>query len=175
MKLPRVFQFIAIALILFGADAILKTYVHVYIPVMSASTPIYPYGGIAVFQDWHGIDFSIIHVNNKGAAWGMFASIQSYLLYARVMIIGGLLTYLFFFKSDPYRKFCLMLICTGAIGNVIDYFVYGHVIDMFYFTFWGFSYPIFNIADSSIFCGIALLLIQSFFSKRKKQTVGKEA
>lgn len=168
MNWQKAFQYIAFALIIFAADAILKAYVHLSIPVMNVSSPIYPYDGIGVFRNWHGIDFAITHVINKGAAWGAFASLQQYLLYARIAIISGLITYLFFIKADPFRKFCLTLIATGAIGNVVDYFVYGHVIDMFYFIFWGYSYPVFNIADSVIFCGIASLLLQSFFLKAKK-------
>ena len=157
----------AMALIIFAADAILKAYIHLSMPVMSAASPIYPFGGIGVFQDWHGIDFAIVHVINKGAAWGILAGVHEYLLYARILIIGGLLTYLFFFTADSFRKFCLTLIVTGAIGNVVDYFVYGHVVDMFYFIFWGYSYPVFNLADSAIFCGIAALLTQSFWQKVK--------
>ncbi len=163
----------AIALIIFSADAILKAYVHLSIPVMNAASPIYPYDGIGVCHNWHGIDFAITHVVNKGAAWGAFASLQEYVLYARILIIGGLITYLFFIKAEPFRKLCLTLIATGAIGNVVDYFVYGHVIDMFYFIFWGYSYPVFNIADSAIFCGIACLLLQSVLLKTKKDVSRK--
>lgn len=165
MNWKRAFSYIAIAVILFMADVGLKAYIHYNIPTINASTPIYPYGGIGIFRDWHGIDFCMVHVINKGAAWGVFASLQEYLLYARVAIIGGLLTYLFFVQASAYRKFSLMLIATGAFGNVVDYFVYGHVVDMFYFMFWGYSYPVFNIADSAIFIGIMLLLGEALLSK----------
>ncbi len=175
MNWQKAFQFAAVALIIFAADAILKAYVHLCIPVLFFASPVYPYDGIGIFQDWHGIDFAITHVMNKGAAWGAFAQFQQYLLYARLLIIGGLIVALFLKKADPFRKGCFTLIITGAIGNVIDYFVYGHVIDMFYFRFWGYSFPVFNIADSAIFCGIALLLLESLFSKRKKSSRVGEA
>jgi signal peptidase II len=165
MKWKKALNFIGIAAFLFIVDFGLKAYIHHNIPTINASNPAYPYGGIAVFHNWHGIDFSIVHVINKGAAWGFFASLQEYLLYARVAIIGGLLTYLIFVSASSYRKFSLLLIATGALGNVIDYFVYGHVVDMFYFVFWGYSYPVFNIADSAIFLGIMLLLGETLFSK----------
>lgn len=167
MNWKKAFIFIAFAIFLFMSDAMLKAYIHHEIPPISASSPIYPYGGIGVFRGWHGIDFSIVHVINKGAAWGVFASLQKYLLYARIAIIGGLLTYLLFVKSSAYRKWCLTLIATGAFGNVVDYFVYGHVVDMFYLIFWGYSYPVFNIADSAIFSGIVLLIAEALFSKLK--------
>ncbi|MBS0603437.1 MAG: signal peptidase II [Verrucomicrobia bacterium] len=172
MNWKKAFSFIALAIVIFFADGALKAYIHHNIPTINASTPIFPYGGISVFRDWHGIDFSIVHVINKGAAWGVFASLQEYLLYARVAIIGGLLTYLIFVKASTYRKFSLMLIATGAFGNVVDYFVYGHVVDMFYFVFWGYSYPVFNIADSAIFLGIMLLLGEALLAKMRS---GKSA
>ncbi len=165
MSWKKALSFISFAICLFLADMGLKAYIHTNIPTISVSTPIYPYGGIGVLRDWHGIDFSIVHVINKGAAWGAFASLQNYLLYARIAIIGGLLTYLFFVKASSYRKFCLMLITTGAFGNVVDYFAYGHVVDMFYFIFWGYSYPVFNIADSVIFLGIMLLFCEALVTK----------
>jgi len=165
--LKKIFSILGLAIFLFIADALLKAYIHYSVPVMNYASPIYPYGGIGVFKDWHGIEFSITHVINKGAAWGAFASLQQYLLYFRLVIIGGLLTYLFFVKNSSYSKLALTLIATGAIGNVIDYFVYGHVVDMFYFVFWGYSYPVFNIADAAIFSGIFMLVTSSLFQKIK--------
>jgi signal peptidase II len=173
MSWKKAFVFIGFALVIFIADFLLKAYIHHNVPPINASTPIYPFGGVGVFRDWHGIDFSIVHVINKGAAWGVFASLQEYLLYARVAIIGGLLSYLFFVRASPFRKFCLLLIATGAFGNVVDYFIYGHVVDMFYFIFWRYSYPVFNIADSAIFLGIALLLGEALFDKLRSARPSK--
>lgn len=167
MSWKRICTFAVLVLILFAADALLKAYVDSNIVHISAALPIYPYGGIGVFRDWHGIDFCIVHVANKGAAWGLFASLQEYLLYVRIAIIGGLFTYLFFVKATAFRKFCLSVILAGALGNVLDFFIYGHVVDMFFFTFWGYTYPVFNIADSAIFAGISLMLVQSIVARSK--------
>jgi signal peptidase II len=173
MTAKKAFSFLALALLLFMVDGALKAYVHYNIPTVYASFPVYPFGGIGVFKDWYGIDFSIVHVINRGAAWGIFSSMQEYLLYVRVAIIGGLLAYLVFGRTSSYRKFSLMLVTTGALGNVIDYFVYGHVVDMFYFIFWGRSYPVFNLADSVIFTGILLLIIEGFVANIKAKTSSK--
>lgn len=154
-------------------DIFSKAYTHQSIPPMSWSSPVFPYGGIAVFHDWHGIDFSINYVMNKGAAWGVFASLQQYLLYARLVIIGGLISYLIFGKMSFMQQVAFYLIATGAIGNVVDFFVYGHVVDMFHFAFWGYSYPVFNIADASIFCGICLLFVRGFQGKSKAASKAK--
>ena len=173
MNWKKAFAFIAIGAAILMADAILKAYIHYTFPTVGASSPIYPYGGVGVFRDWHGIDFSIVHVINRGAAWGFLATMQEVLFYVRMAIIGGLLSYLFFVKSTPFKKFCLMLVAAGAVGNVADYFIYGHVVDMFYFIFWGYSYPVFNIADSAIFSGIFLLVLQSMWSKVRKSSPSK--
>lgn len=148
-------------LVLF-CDIFSKAWIHFKLPLM---TQFFPHGGIPVFQNVLGINFSIVHQTNKGAAWGLFAYFQDYLLFFRIAMIGLILAYLIFFNKNPLRRFPLLLILMGAIGNVIDYFVYGHVIDMFYFNFWGYSYPVFNIADSAIFCGVMLLLFQSSSKK----------
>jgi len=173
MNWKKALSFLALAIIIFMADAGLKAYIYHNVPSLSSSSPVFPYGGISIFRDWHGIDFSMVHVINKGAAWGVFSSLQNYLLYARVAVIGGLLTYLLFVHASSYRKFSLMLVVAGAIGNVADHFVYGHVIDMFYFIFWGYSYPVFNIADSAIFVGIMLLLAEALVTKIRSKKSSK--
>lgn len=174
MNWKKALSFFACAVFIFMADVFLKAYTHYEIPLITSSSPVYPYGGIGVFRGWHGIDFSIVHVINRGAAWGVFSSLHDYLLYARMAIIGGLVSYLLFIKASAYRKFSLMLITTGALGNVVDYFVYGHVVDMFYFNFWGYSYPVFNIADSAIFMGIVLLLNEALTGKFKQKRSSKK-
>ncbi|MES2345875.1 MAG: signal peptidase II [Chlamydiota bacterium] len=154
-----------LAATLFLADFFLKSYVSQNIPLMSHASPFYPYGGIPVFHHFCGISFSINHVLNRGAAWGMFASFQEVLLYLRIVVISGLFIHVLFFNRDRFKDIPFVLIITGAISNVVDYFVYGQVVDMFYFTFGSYSFPLFNIADSAIFSGVALLLLISLFKK----------
>jgi signal peptidase II len=166
MSFKKTVFLIGICFFILGLDVGIKAYSYYCIPPMWLSPSIYPYGGIPVFYDFLGVDFSINHVANKGAAWGMFSSHQSYLLIVRVLIILGMIGYLCITKIAYVKRFALSLIVTGAIGNVIDYFVYGHVIDMLYFKFWGYSYPVFNIADSSIFAGIVILFFSSVNEKK---------
>jgi signal peptidase II len=178
MKWTKTISCFFLACVILMADVALKAYVHYSIPPSHFSSPIFPFGGITVFRDWHGIDFAITHVVNRGAAWGILASFQEYLLYARILIIGGLISYLIFAKTNGLRKLCMLLIATGAIGNVLDTFIYGHVVDMFYFVLWGYSNPVFNLADSAIFCGIALIAIEALICKLKsskslKKNIGR--
>ncbi len=125
----------------------------------------YPYGGVAVFEDFFGIQFALNYATNQGAAWGVLADYKIPLLIARIALVVGMLVYLCFYNKKKTWNFPFALILGGAIGNIVDIFLYGHVVDMFHFVFWGYSYPVFNVADSCIFIGIAWLMI---ISSRKK-------
>lgn len=166
MTFKKVAFLIFLCLFFLFCDVLSKAYCYFYVPPMTSS--VYPYGGIGVFRDVLGIDLSINYVENKGAAWGVLSSYQQYLMYARMIIILCLLSYVSICKMPYVRRFSLAFITTGAIGNVIDYFIYGHVVDMFHFRFFGYSYPVFNIADSMIFLGVVILFIFSFFEKKKQ-------
>ncbi len=60
----------------------------------------------------------------------------------------------------------LSLLLGGALGNVIDRLVHGHVIDFIHVHYKGWHYPIFNIADSAITVGVLLVLYQAFWLDR---------
>jgi len=53
-----------------------------------------------------------------------------------------------------------ILVLSGAISNVIDRFVYGGVIDFIHFSFGGYSFPVFNIADVCIVLGVAIIFFE---------------
>ena len=57
----------------------------------------------------------------------------------------------------------------GAMGNVIDRFVHGHVIDFLLFYWQSYYYPAFNVADSFICVGAGLLIIDGM--KHKKEAI----
>lgn len=147
-------------------DFLTKAWTVAEIPVMSSH--IYPYGGIGVFQNIFGIEFSLIHTINRGAAWGILSNYQGALLIFRIVLIVGTFIYLKFFNTRRQWELPFALIIAGALGNVIDFFVYGHVIDMFHFVLWGYDYPVFNVADSTIFIGICWLFLLSWKDKRQK-------
>ena len=83
----------------------------------------------------------------------MLASLHKPLLIIRICVILGLLGYLWNTALSFKKTLFLIAILAGAVGNVLDSFLYGHVIDMFHFLFWGRSYGIFNFADAMIFMG----------------------
>ncbi len=159
------FKLFLVGLGILALDMSSKGIIHLLFKPFELASPFFPFGGIAVFQKG-GVDFCIHHVTNRGVAWGMGESWQMAILFIRCAIVLGLAIYLRLSAKAYLQRYGLMLIMIGGIGNILDYFIYGHVVDMFHFIFWGYSYPVFNIADSAIFCGIAALLWTSWKTSR---------
>lgn len=155
-----------LGIFVFFADLISKYLTNAYLPIMQRNWLWYPYGGIGIAKNFLGIEFSLSHQINRGAAWGMLADYQVPLLYFRLALIVFLVIYAFFFNKHPNREVPLALIIAGAFGNVLDYFFYGHVVDMLHFILWGYDFPVFNLADSAIFIGVVYLLILSKLESR---------
>lgn len=156
-----------IGITLFIFDAVSKYLTQKHLSMISFSNSTYPYGGIGIFPNFFGIEFSIIHLTNKGAAWGIFSNFQIPLLILRCVMITGLFGYLFFYNKNKSWEVPLTLIAVGALGNVADYFIYGHVVDMLHFVLWGYSFPAFNVADSAITIGVSWMIINSFFCHKE--------
>ncbi len=158
--ISRIQRLLLVLFVVIAVDQALKFWVYSSLPSMRWHNFSYPFGGIGVFQDFlGGIDFAIVNQANKGAAWGLFSDWPHSLLVARALVTAVLL--LWFLRTKREKAlFPLALIIAGALSNIGDFFFYGHVVDMFSFRFWGWDYPVFNIADSSIFCGVALFLLR---------------
>lgn len=149
-------KWLPLLFLLLGLDVLTKILAIQYVPPMAYGA--FPFGGMAIFS-LGGVTFSLNYIVNTGMAWGLFAGHSGLLFALRTIIILGLL----FFVP---KRWPIWLVVAGAIGNAIDYCLYGHVIDFFHFTFWGYSFPIFNIADSCITIGALSLLL---FSRKEKQ------
>jgi signal peptidase II len=159
-----------IILAILTLDMVSKGMTHFYFSPFELSPHFFPFGGLTVFQAF-GIDFCIHHVTNKGIAWGLGGAFQEAILVVRVAIIAAIAVYMQRSLKAPAHRYPLALIVAGGLGNILDYFIYGHVIDMFHFIFWGYSYPVFNVADASIFLGIAALLWMSWKQSRSADAV----
>lgn len=146
-------------------DQVTKYLTFKFIPLVDQVPYVYPYGGIGVFRNWLGVEFSLNYMTNKGAAWGILGHYQFPLVLLRIGLILAMSFYLFFINKHKSWQLPLIAIMMGALGNVLDFFVYGHVIDMLHFVLWGYEFPIFNVADSFISVGIFSLLILSWFNK----------
>ena len=114
-----------------------------------------------------GIELQITHAINSGAAWSIFEDFPRLLVALRIILVLALLMFLFYYNKRPNWRMPLILIISGAVGNLIDYFVYGYVIDMIHFRFWGYDYPVFNVADICIFLGSVWIMLSAFTESSK--------
>lgn len=161
------------ALVLLGmallfVDFFTKAYVYHLLPIATPSLH-YPYGGIGVFENVLGVDFSIGLTINRGAAWGLFADFQLLLLIVRILVILAMICYVLFINTNRRAVLPFTLIIAGALGNVVDAFLYGYVIDFFRFNLWGYNFPVFNVADTCITLGVIWLFGVALLSKSPKK------
>lgn len=107
--------------------------------------------------------FNLVLAYNKGAAFSFLANEggwQRYFFTAIGIAAAVFIVYLLK-RHAGQRLFCwaLALILGGAIGNVIDRILYGHVIDFLDFYVGNWHWPAFNVADSAICVGAVLFVI----------------
>jgi signal peptidase II len=116
--------------------------------------------------------FNLVLTYNTGAAFSFLSEAsgwQRWFLSAIAAIASIVIIYLLH-KYRTEKLFCLSLslILGGALGNLWDRITLGHVVDFLDFYIGDYHWPAFNIADSAIFIGAALLIIESFSSAEKK-------
>ncbi len=102
--------------------------------------------------------FDFTYVENRGAAWGMFS--EQRWVFILISTIAILALFAFLFIERPKNKLllaALFLILAGGIGNMIDRLALGYVVDFIEFAFM--EFPVFNIADSCVCIGAALLIL----------------
>ena len=115
--------------------------------------------------------FNIVLAYNKGAAFSFLASESGWQRPLFTAIgIGAAVYIIYLLKShSSQRLFCwaLALILGGAIGNVTDRILYGHVIDFLDFYYGGVHFPAFNLADSAICLGAGLFILDELRRVRR--------
>ena len=107
--------------------------------------------------------FHLTLVLNTGAAFGLFRDKNYFFVAASLIVITLIFVYALLRRFDNLAVLiALGMIMGGAIGNLIDRLAFGCIIDFLDFRVW----PVFNIADSSITVGSALLILNIFFNKK---------
>jgi len=111
--------------------------------------------------------FNFTYVHNYGAAFSFLYDAggwQRYFLTAVALVVSGLI--LWWLKQTERNQVLLPVafafILGGALGNVYDRMMFGYVIDFIDVYYGSYHWPAFNVADSSIFIGAALLIIDMF-------------
>jgi signal peptidase II len=114
--------------------------------------------------------FNLVHVHNSGAAFSLFADQPGWQrwFFLTIALIATVVIVFLLKKTAgrPLFSAALALILGGAVGNVIDRVLYGYVIDFLDFYLGAWHFPAFNVADSAITVGAALLIWDSM----KKET-----
>lgn len=135
---------IAISVLL---DQISKILIELYLPYQEM-VPILPF--TALFRTW-----------NEGVAFSFLTGIGSWGLVAIALVVAALVTWLWI--SSPTSRTWLdwgyAMIIGGAIGNLVDRSLYGHVVDVFLFHYGEWSFAVFNIADASISVGVGIIIL----------------
>jgi signal peptidase II len=152
-----------VATIIVVVDQITKILVRRYLPLGEMWNP----------WEWMMPYARLIHINNTGAAFGMFKNGNPIFMTLAVIVSGAIIYY---YPRVPANekliRFSLSLQLAGAVGNLIDRIIFGQVTD---FVSVG-NFAIFNVADSSITVGVAILLIAVWWqerNERKKEAAAK--
>jgi signal peptidase II len=118
--------------------------------------------------------FNFTYVRNYGAAFSFLSDAggwQRWFFTIIAVVISCVLAVWLARNNKTQLKLnlALSLVLAGAIGNLIDRSIYGYVIDFFHLYYQNWHYPAFNIADSAICIGAALLIWDSFSNNEVKK------
>ena len=111
--------------------------------------------------------FNLVVVWNPGISFGMLQQIPhgQWVLPIAAMVIVLMLTRWLWIIEDRFTASALGLIIGGAIGNLVDRLRFSAVFDYLYFHAFGYHWPAFNVADSLILIGAALLFFENFIQR----------
>lgn len=148
-------KWLGIAILVIVLDHLSKWWVSSIMELHQA-IPIWPF-------------FSLVRVHNYGAAFSFLADAGGWQrwffivigIVATIIIVRLLKTH----AHEPRMAWALALVLGGALGNVIDRVILGYVVDFLYLHYQEFAWPAFNIADSAISIGAAMLVWDSLFRK----------
>ncbi|ELS04703.1 lipoprotein signal peptidase [Xenococcus sp. PCC 7305] len=152
MKKNRLFWTVAIALLIL--DQVTKYIVSQNFTTIGETVPI-----------WQNV-FHFTYVENTGAAFSFFSGGVHWLRWLSLIVSLGLMAMAWFGgKLQINEQLGYGFILAGALGNGVDRFLFGYVIDFLDFRL--INFPVFNIADVSINIGIFFLLLVMFMGEKR--------
>ena len=150
--------------------------------LVDQATKLMIYHGLPLYDEIDVVPgfFSIVHFHNPGGAFGIFADTESGFRHIFFMVVSilalGLVFY--FYRSTPrthrFLSTGFALIFGGAVGNMVDRFRLGQVIDFLDVYVNGHHWPAFNAADSAISVGIGIFVFHLLFGKMPEEIIGKD-
>jgi signal peptidase II len=121
--------------------------------------------------------FNLVLVYNRGAAFSFLAGAGGWQreFFTTIALIASAWIIWLLYRYPQQRLFslALALVLGGAIGNVIDRLMIGAVVDFLDFHAFGWHWPAFNVADSAITCGAALLIWDGIFGDSQNKVDAK--
>lgn len=124
---------------------------------------------VSVFTNF----FHITYIRNKGAAFGILSGSPwrvPFFVTIAIVAAGAILWYLYTTRPDQkLLQISLVMIFSGAIGNVIDRVRLAEVIDFIDVHWYQHHWPAFNIADSAITVGVGLMIVDLWCEERRNK------
>ena len=170
--MPKIiyYRLLKIAGLICVLDQITKVLIQYSIPFESS---YFPPDRVTIIENF----FYLVHIGNKGAAWGMFSEYSGIL----TLLSFAVLFFIYYFRKQLELQrgsvqIAFGLLIGGILGNLIDRIRVGHVIDFIdihlpftlpYILPYG-RWPAFNIADSAIVIGMLFYLLLSLSDTKKK-------
>jgi signal peptidase II len=120
------------------------------------------------------LNFTLVY--NKGAAFGFLSTASGWqnLFFIGVALVATAVILYLLRRTDARDRWmaaALMLILGGAIGNLVDRLVYGHVVDFIDVYYGTWHWPAFNVADSAITIGATLIVLDACgFGRRRSSS-----
>lgn len=115
--------------------------------------------------------FNLVMGWNRGVSFGLFnsdSSVNVWLLPLVVVAVTAALAVWLWRAERPWLGIGLGLVIGGAVGNLVDRLRFGAVADFLDLHAFGWHWPAFNVADSGITVGAAIILLESLFTREKK-------
>lgn len=156
--LSRPLTAVIVILIAVFLDQAIKIAVENYLPM---EEPVHLLPVLALYRTYNlGVAFSLLSGMEREWIIGMRLVIVAFViwLWRRTP------------KDRPFAHIGFALIIAGAIGNLIDGIVYGHVVDYVLFHTQTWSFAVFNLADSFITVGAGLVILDELFGPKKSDT-----
>lgn len=158
----RLVPALALIVSLLVIDQIVKTLVELYLPLQEM-VPVIPM--LALYRTY-----------NLGVAFSMLSDMDGWFIVTMRLVIVVFVIWMWK-KTPKDRSFAHLgfaLIIAGALGNIFDRFLYGHVIDYILFHTQTWSFAVFNLADSFISIGAACVILDEVLQMKTAKDVQKD-
>lgn len=139
-------KIIIYSIIFFILDLISKVIVNAFLGLTESITVINNF-------------FYLTNVHNLGAAWSLFSGQRFLLIVIGIAALFFIFRWINDFKNNNKNIWAFSLLISGLLGNLFDRIIYGYVRDFLDFRFGSYNYPVFNLADTFIFCGVIVLIL----------------